>query len=71
MQGLDHDDGDDGNDNDCYKSHPDVRDDDDYGENDDDENNDLKVTQSPPVTIRAAGSQASGGAGAPLKDIIG
>ena len=56
----------DGIDNDCYKSHPDVSDDKDYGGN-----NDLKVTQSPPVTIRAAGSQASGGAGGPLKDIIG
>ena len=68
MQGLDHDDGDDGND--CYKSHPDVSDDGD-DDGDDGENNDLKVTQSPPVTIRAAGSQASGGEGGPLKDIIG
>ena len=66
LQGLEHDDGDDGNDNDCYKSHPDVSEDGDYAEN-----NDLKVTQSPPVTIRAAGSQASGGVGGPLKDIIG
>ena len=70
LQGLEHDDGDDGNANYCYKSHPDVSDD---GDDDGDygENNDLKVTQSPPVTIRAAGSQASGREGGPLKDIIG
>ena len=68
LQRLDRDEGDDDNGvghDDDDDADSDVGDDDD----DDDHDHDEKVTQSPPVTRRAAGSQTSGGTAGPLNCI--